>query len=647
MTTALIPAAAALARFFPDGGDLYDCFRAFMTGGEAAVVLLAEGDLVVEAEGLVQTERLVPELIDTKGENHELVGIIVTGNLLAPKATLLEPDIDWSPRIKVLGDLVARNLCLGGSLVEIGGNLTVESTIFAHYNHGGLRVAGKTTADVILASDYTMEFSGEVTRRFALGHPSCMNIPVDFDGELDRAVRPELLDSYGSVKEAEIINHLAAGKSILRAKSQIGKKAKPKVSKAAAEKLAAIAARAAAGETIIAIDLIDSDLNLVPEELRAYPDLRVLRLSKNNIAKLPDWIGELASLEVLAVESCGLTRLPDSVAHHAKLRELDLGYNDIDDLPEDAFPALEKLIIGRGWADDHVQFIANLDVAQFPKLKMLSQDFSNLPKLTFNADAQLWDAPWLQYFALGAVFDELVPEGLAALSGLRGLDCAMTESAFASALAILPKFAQLEVLTLGYGADLTAENVDALRAALPRVYIRVQSDDPFDLGKNDREALCKQLGNLRYQQQHAEAAAVAERLFDSIDLDRPDLPAGLFERAMRDRVQVLTALALSETDPATRRARFAQLVAWADRVLARLPASVDILWWADRFDLGLLRLDCLLAKADELIEQGATGEATALLDGVAAEVERHLADHNLWGPSSRARIGQRRDRIGS
>jgi hypothetical protein len=223
----------------------------------------------------------------------------------------------------------------------------------------------------------------------------------------------------------------------------------------------------------------------------------------------------------------------------------------------------------------------------------------------------------------------------------------MTEIAFASALAILPKFAQLEVLTVGVGADLTTENVATLRAALPRAYIRIQSDGPFDLAGNEREALCKQLGNLRYQQKHAEAEVVAERLFGSLDLDWPELPARLFETAMRDRMQVLGALALSEADPVARRARFAKSIAWADRVLARLPANVDILWWADRFDLGLLRLDCLLAKADDLIERGATAEATALLGHAAAEVERHIADHDLWGPSSRARIAQRRDKLAS
>lgn len=90
-----------------------------------------------------------------------------------------------------------------------------------------------------------------------------------------------------------------------------------------------------------------------------------------------------------------------------------------------------------------------------------------------------------------------------------------------------------------------------------------------------------------------------------------------------------------------------QSVAWADRVLAGLPANVDVLSWADRFDLGQLRIDCLLAKADGLIEQGETGQATTLLDSATTEVERHLADHNLWGPASRARIAQRRDKITS
>lgn len=66
-TVSLIPAAEAMARFFLDDGDLCDCFRAFLKEDEAAFLMLSEGDLAIDIEGLVQTERLVPELIETMG----------------------------------------------------------------------------------------------------------------------------------------------------------------------------------------------------------------------------------------------------------------------------------------------------------------------------------------------------------------------------------------------------------------------------------------------------------------------------------------------------------------------------------------------------------------------------------------------------
>ena len=90
----------------------------------------------------------------------------------------------------------------------------------------------------------------------------------------------------------------------------------------------------------------------------------------------------------------------------------------------------------------------------------------------------------------------------------------------------------------------------------------------------------------------------------------------------------------------------AQSVAWAVRVLARLPATPDIVWWTHRRDLGLLRLDRMLAKADGLIDQGATSEASGLLDTIAPEVERHLADHKQWLPELRERIARRRAKLG-
>ncbi len=81
---------------------------------------------------------------------------------------------------------------------------------------------------------------------------------------------------------------------------------------------------------------------------------------------------------------------------------------------------------------------------------------------------------------------------------------------------------------------------------MPGVYVRVYSDDPFDLENDDRKALCGQISGHMYQQQYAETAEVAKRLFAAIDLNQPDLPVRLLEAAIRDRVRALAALALAE-----------------------------------------------------------------------------------------------------
>ena len=646
MSTTLIPAETAIACFFPQGGDIYQCFSAALGMDQNALVLLAEGDLILGAEGLLQTERLVPDLIDAMGANDQLVGIVVTGNLIAPKATLLEPDIDWSPRIKVFGNLTAENLCLGGGVVEVGGDLTVGSTIFGFYNHGVLRVAGHTRADVLLSSDYTMKFSGEVSRRFALGSIGRMSIPIDFaDETLGLAIDPDMLNSYGSLKDGEIIKRLSAGGSILKPESEIGRVSAPRLSKAGWEKLDAIAARAKSGEVITDIDLTGCDLSFVPEDIRVYQELRVLRLSKNNIKILPDWIGYFSRLEILAAEDCGLTTIPAELAVHSGLRELDISYNKIDELPlgEGAFPALEKLVIGRGWSDAHVEYVANLDLAQFPKLRMLDQGFSNLRELAFNARARLWNVPTLEYFDFGAVFDEIVPAGLAEATGLRGLSCSVAPQAIRSAIDVFPKFPQLEVLTLSYGTELRASEVVALYDALPGIYLRIYPDAPFDAARDDRGVLCKELSRLLSLQQYADAGAVAERLFAAVDFDRPALPVELFESAMQDGVRALAIRAANETDPVARRHMIEQSVSWADRVLARLPKTPDVVWWTG-WRLGLMRLDCLLAKADGLLDQGtaaANTEARILLDIATLEAERHASDKAHWLAETHRRIGMR------
>ncbi len=218
-----------------------------------------------------------------------------------------EPDIDWSPRIKVLGQLCTRATCVSvAASSRSAATSSSKGTIFGHYDHGVLRVAGKTRADVILSSDYTMEFSGEVTRRYALGRVSRMNAPTDYaDATLGLAVDPELLEFLRQRERGR--DHRAPVGGRQHAESQ--KPDRPKVEtegeQGRTRKACGQCKRAAAGETITEIDLVDSDLKLVPEDIGAYRQLRVLRLSKNNVESLPEWVGEFPALEVLRRKAAG------------------------------------------------------------------------------------------------------------------------------------------------------------------------------------------------------------------------------------------------------------------------------------------------------------------------------------------------------
>src|SRR5262249_28893140 len=160
----------------------------------------------------------------------------------------------------------------------------------------------------------------------------------------------------------------------------------------------------------------------------------------------------------------------------------------------------------------------------------------------------------LEYYDLGGILDERVPQGLLGLAGLRGLSCSVAKSAFKSALVVLPRLPQLEVLSLGFGCDLDAAQLAAVRAALPGVYIRVAHYDPVE--KNDPDELPRldrQMSNHLSRNEFAEAASLGDRLFALIDLDRPEISAGWLENAMRNRVWALSMLAHEETDPSRRR----------------------------------------------------------------------------------------------
>ena len=59
---------------------------------------MVEGDFVIDREELVLTSEMVPAFNDAP-----LGALFITGSLRAPNATIAEPDIDWSPLLKIKG----------------------------------------------------------------------------------------------------------------------------------------------------------------------------------------------------------------------------------------------------------------------------------------------------------------------------------------------------------------------------------------------------------------------------------------------------------------------------------------------------------------------------------------------------------------
>jgi hypothetical protein len=628
MNGTILPAAEALPRFFPDAARVMA-----IPGGvnpERAKMLLVEGDLTVARRGLVATNALLPELTGQLADEETLVAIVVTGSLRAPDAVLMEPDYDWSPRFKVDGDMEVKSLCLGGSASLIGGDLTVSEALFGFYNHGRLHVGGRTTARIILAADYQFVFQGPVAVEYALSNAGRMNIPAAFEADrLHLVLHPDVIDDNNSVKDGEIIRWLEQDKSILRPARSIGKKPKPALSRAAKERIAAIMARAEAGEIITAIDLSKCELRFVPEEIRQFKALRTLQLSGNAVKKLPDWIGELAALTVLEAEDCGLRKIPDGLAHLPELRRLCVAQNDLAALPG-GFGALEHLRVGGSYNDLSVDFVANLDLAPFPALRYAELKYAGSPTLTYSSKADQWNAPALEYLDIDCKLEGL-PPNLFKAKRLKGLAITLTPDNIDAALDLKERLPDLDVLSLGY-EDVPGAEVQAVASTLPGVYLRARYCPDFRIEmEHPLYRLNGNLGSALRARKYDEATPMAEQLIALLDLSKPRFEAEFIEGALRHCVDafVFDAATASPTDKAAKVMRAAEL---ADRILAFLPKTGALCWLLHQRDLGLLRLACLLGQANRFLHQPKPDRdaALAVLDAAQAEVDAWMDKTNAW-----------------
>ncbi len=74
--------------------------------------------------------------------------LVVNGNF--------NPDEETFPNILIMGNLVAKNIQNGEELIVINGDVKVENMIYGSYNHGGIKINGKTSTKYLINYDHWM-----------------------------------------------------------------------------------------------------------------------------------------------------------------------------------------------------------------------------------------------------------------------------------------------------------------------------------------------------------------------------------------------------------------------------------------------------------------------------------------------------------
>lgn len=109
----------------------------------------ANGEILVQWAKWNRTEETLP--------SPRVSGIVVFGNVDVA-GSIINADGDSGLQMIVLGDLRAKNLVCGGSFIEIKGDAMVSEAVFAHYNHGELRIWGALVTKVLINDDHCVSF---------------------------------------------------------------------------------------------------------------------------------------------------------------------------------------------------------------------------------------------------------------------------------------------------------------------------------------------------------------------------------------------------------------------------------------------------------------------------------------------------------
>ena len=121
-------------------------------------------------------------------------------------------------------------------------------------------------------------------------------------------------------------------------------------------------------DSVFRLDLSRQRRKVVPEEIRAFKNLQVLKLAKNDLRTIPSWIGEFSNLQYLDLSYNKIKVLPDSIGFCRELVFLGLNRNLLETLPA-SIGQLEQLEVLEMW-DNEVDSLP-AEIRYLHKLKTL------------------------------------------------------------------------------------------------------------------------------------------------------------------------------------------------------------------------------------------------------------------------------------
>ncbi len=111
---------------------------------------------------LLYDENIVLESLNLDNDHYsdDIIGIIIKGDLFVNNIYNFETD--YGIHLIVLGNVIAKNIIVGGQDINISGNLTISEVFLGFYNHGSMFVEGNVNCPTIIIEDYSFVTNGEV-----------------------------------------------------------------------------------------------------------------------------------------------------------------------------------------------------------------------------------------------------------------------------------------------------------------------------------------------------------------------------------------------------------------------------------------------------------------------------------------------------